>query len=64
MCEKSTAVDALRDIPFRVASLENALPRGSHERSLARCVYDSVRHDIDYAIKKIEAGKQEQSGKP
>ena len=58
MCEPTDALKMLRDIPFRVASLENALPQGGYERALARCVYDSVRMSIDYAVKQIEQERQ------
>jgi hypothetical protein len=61
MCEPADAIRVLRDIPFRVLSLEKALAQGSCERALLRCVYDSVRQDIEYAVRQIEAERKQDS---
>ena len=56
MCEPRGVKDTLRDIPFKVSSLEAAMPHGSHEKSLVRSVCDSVRKDVEYCLKRLEAG--------
>ena len=61
MCEPADSIQILREIPFHVAALEKAMTRGSHEAALVRCVYDSVRKDIECAVKQIEAERARKS---
>ena len=56
MCEQSGVKRTLQDIPFKIAALADLLPRGSSERSLAASVAQAVRSDIDYCVKRLEAG--------
>ncbi len=55
MCETTSPLDVLKDIPFKISSLAEAMPPGSYEKSLARSVYQAVRADIEYALKRLEA---------
>mgnify|MGYP003626751231 CR=1 FL=1 len=56
MCEPTGIRQKLKDIPFKVASLVEVAPQGSHQRELIKCVVDSVRHDIEYALKRLDSG--------
>jgi len=56
MCEPTGIRQKLRDVPFKVASLVDTAQKGSHQRELIKCVYDSIRHDIEYALKRLESG--------
>ena len=55
MCEPQDPLIALREIPFKIASLEQATEPGSMNRSLVNSVYDSVRKDIEYVISYLES---------
>jgi hypothetical protein len=50
MCEAIDPIHLLERIPFKVASIEHFLQGGSYEETLAQCVYDSVRADIERAV--------------
>ena len=56
MCEPRGIKETLRGIPFKVAALASALPKGSSERSLANSVYSDIKADVEYALKRLEAG--------
>lgn len=56
MCEPRGIKDTIKDIPFKVAALADVLPKGSSERSLANSVYAAIRADVEYAVKRLEAG--------
>jgi len=54
MCEPADALDVLRSIPFKVRSLESVVESGSFAKAIVGCVADSVRKDIECAMKQIE----------
>ena len=62
MCEARDPAKALRGVPFKIASLAQSLERGSYERSLAESVYDSVRKDIEYAIRQLGLDHMDKAG--
>lgn len=58
MCEPADAVNVLNRIHFKVASLAHITDQGSWERALINAVADSVRQDIEYAVKQIKAERE------
>jgi hypothetical protein len=58
MCQATDVDDYIRDIPFVVASfVEKCTPPGSYERAIGRAIADSVRKNVEQALRLFKEKK-------